>query len=106
MALPPDTSCDGNPARGVTLIWLETEVEMARFNPAPPDKYADKTYADKTAVPAGAPTDQEDDLENGLEGTFPASDPVSAAQPAHAADLRKTPPSDAGERSATAWWGS
>lgn len=78
---------------------IETEVEMARFNPAPRDK-----YADKTVVPAGAPAPEEDDLEMGLEDTFPASDPVSAAQPARVTDVRKTRVADAGET--TAWWGS
>lgn len=72
---------------------------MARFNPAPRDK-----YAEKTAVPAGAPAHDEDDLDNGLEGTFPASDPVSAAQPAHVTDVRKIRPADTGETQA--WWGS
>lgn len=48
---------------------------MPGFNPAPPDKYAD------TSPPRGRATDQTDALEDGLEGTFPASDPVSATQP-------------------------
>jgi hypothetical protein len=47
-----------------------------KFNPAPVDKHA----ADpKQAVRADK--DQHDKLEQGLEGTFPASDPVSVTQP-------------------------
>ena len=38
-----------------------------KFNPAPKDKHAE---------------DPNDKLDKGLEGTFPASDPVSSAQPA------------------------
>lgn len=56
---------------------------MPRFNPAPPDKYADDTAA---ASKVAADRIADDELETGLEGTFPASDPVSAAQPAHASD--------------------
>jgi hypothetical protein len=49
---------------------------MARFNPAPPDRYADNVEV----LPR---VDRHPyDLESGLEDTFPASDPVSAAQPA------------------------
>ena len=48
-----------------------------KFNPAPKDKHAeDPKQAQKS--------DKEihDRLDKGLEGTFPASDPVSSAQPA------------------------
>jgi hypothetical protein len=45
------------------------------FNPAPHDKHADDP---KQAVQAD---EQHKKLEKGLEGTFPASDPVSETQP-------------------------
>ena len=48
-----------------------------QFDPAPFDKHAvdiqDAAAADRQA---------HEDLKNGLVGTFPASDPVSATQPA------------------------
>ena len=44
------------------------------FNPAPPDKHADDL---REALAA----DRHAKLDTGLEDTFPASDPVSAAQP-------------------------
>ena len=48
-----------------------------KFNPAPHDKHA----ADpQEAMRADRETHEK--LEKGLVGTFPASDPVSAAQPA------------------------
>jgi hypothetical protein len=48
-----------------------------KFNPAPHDKHA----ADpREAMRADRETHEQ--LEKGLVGTFPASDPVSAAQPA------------------------
>lgn len=51
---------------------------MARnFNPTAFDKHADDP---KTAATADKKARQE--LDNGLKDTFPASDPVSAAQPA------------------------
>lgn len=46
------------------------------FNPAPPDKYAEDP---EEALRADRETHSR--LETGLVGTFPASDPVSAAQP-------------------------
>lgn len=48
-----------------------------KFDPAPTDKHADDPQA---AVKADKAT--HDKLEKGLEGTFPASDPVSITQPA------------------------
>ena len=48
-----------------------------KFNPAPPDKHA---VDPAEAVRADADTHAR--LEAGLMETFPASDPVSAAQPA------------------------
>ena len=48
-----------------------------KFNPAPVDKHAVNT---KDALKADAKT--KEDLHAGLVGSFPASDPVSATQPA------------------------
>jgi hypothetical protein len=48
-----------------------------KFNPAPHDKHA---VDPKEAVKADKEAHSR--LEKGLEGTFPASDPVSATQPA------------------------
>ena len=48
-----------------------------KFNPAPHDKHA----ADPREA-ARADRETHEKLEKGLVGTFPASDPVSAAQPA------------------------
>jgi hypothetical protein len=49
---------------------------MARFDPAPHDKYAEPINS------FGTDGRRRDDLESGLENSFPASDPVSATQPA------------------------
>lgn len=47
-----------------------------KFNPAPPDKHA------TDAKPSGSRDKAKDDeLEKGLKDSFPASDPVSPAQP-------------------------
>ena len=48
-----------------------------KFNPAPHDKYADNP---RDALLADRKMHER--LDAGLEGSFPASDPVSAAQPA------------------------
>ena len=48
-----------------------------KFNPAPHDK-----HADDPAEALKADRDTHKKLEEGLMDTFPASDPVSAAQPA------------------------
>ena len=48
-----------------------------KFNPAPTDKHAEDP---RQAIKADKETHKE--LEKGLKGTFPASDPVSATQPA------------------------
>lgn len=48
-----------------------------KFDPAPFDKHA----ADPREA-AAADKQAQEDLKNGLVGTFPASDPVSATQPA------------------------
>jgi hypothetical protein len=49
---------------------------MARFDPAPHDKYAEPIGS------MGTDGRRREDLESGLENSFPASDPVSATQPA------------------------
>ena len=48
-----------------------------KFDPAPADKHAEDPKAAAKADKA-----VHDKLEQGLEGTFPASDPVSSTQPA------------------------
>jgi hypothetical protein len=55
-----------------------------KFNPAPHDKHADKPGS---ARPAGR--DRHERLDTGLEDSFPASDPVSVAQPAPSKPHRK-----------------
>ncbi|WP_027574853.1 hypothetical protein [Bradyrhizobium sp. WSM1743] len=58
-----------------------------RFNPAPHDKHADDL---REALAA----DRNAKLDDGLRDTFPASDPVSAAQPTPSkADARAEHPS-------------
>ena len=52
---------------------------MPGFNPAPVDKHADPANTGK-AKPKNKAADSS--LEKGLEESFPASDPVNAAQPA------------------------
>jgi hypothetical protein len=51
---------------------------MAEFNPAPHDKYAESAQV----TPAKPSNHRREELERGLEDTFPASDPVSVLQPA------------------------
>jgi hypothetical protein len=59
------------------------EAHMAeKFNPAPHDK-----HAEKSAHSAKRKTHEE--LDAGLEDSFPASDPVSVAQPASSKPHRK-----------------
>ncbi len=50
---------------------------MSKFDPAPKD-----VHADKTGKPKGGKTQVDKSLEEGLEDTFPGSDPVSVTQPA------------------------
>ena len=52
---------------------------MPSFNPAPVDKNADPANTGKSKA-----RHKKDDssLQQGLEGSFPASDPVNVAQPA------------------------
>ena len=52
---------------------------MAGFNPAPHDKYADPANTGRARHTRKV---ADTSLEQGLEETFPASDPVNAAQPA------------------------
>jgi hypothetical protein len=52
------------------------DVMAEKFNPAPADKHAaDPKQAQKSDK------EMHEKLDKGLEGTFPASDPVSSAQP-------------------------
>jgi hypothetical protein len=53
------------------------DVMAEKFNPGPTDKHA----ADPKAAQK-ADKQIHDKLDKGLEGTFPASDPVSSTQPA------------------------
>ncbi len=65
-----------------------------KFNPAPPDK-----HAVDPAEAIRADRDADAELEKGLKDTFPASDPVSAAQPAPSTadrDPRKAAADDGG----------
>jgi len=73
-------------------------VPRVGFNPAPRDKYAE-------SGPPPHPLDENDDLVEGLIDTFPASDPVSAAQPAHAADRTKAA-AGAADAAPKSGWGS
>ena len=61
-------------------VELQNPMEAAmadKFDPAPKDKHAaDPKEAQK------ADKEMHDKLNKGLEGTFPASDPVSTVQPA------------------------
>lgn len=50
---------------------------VEKFNPAPFDK-----YAENPAASASADHEMHGRLSSGLEGSFPASDPPSVAQPA------------------------
>jgi hypothetical protein len=54
---------------------MEEESMAQTFNPAPYDKHADDL---RQALAA----ERHSKLDTGLEDTFPASDPVSAVQPA------------------------
>jgi hypothetical protein len=47
-----------------------------KFDPAPADKHAGKSPVKKRRGPPAR-----DELEKGLEESFPASDPVSSTQP-------------------------
>jgi hypothetical protein len=58
----------------VNFAWRCTMSD--KFNPAPRDK-----HAAKTGKAANAERDEHDKLDAGLVGSFPASDPASAAQP-------------------------
>jgi hypothetical protein len=50
------------------------EIMAETFNPAPHDKHADDLHEALAA-------DRQSKLDAGLKDTFPASDPVAAAQP-------------------------
>ena len=54
---------------------------MSKFDPAPKD-----VHADKPGKPKGGKALADKSLEEGLEDTFPGSDPVSVTQPAPSKD--------------------
>jgi hypothetical protein len=56
---------------------VEEIVMAAKFDPAPFDRHAENSNE-----AARADRQVHEDLNSGLVGTFPASDPVSATQPA------------------------
>jgi hypothetical protein len=60
---------------------------MSGFNPAPPDKHADPANTGKARPRTRSEADVS--LDVGLEETFPASDPVNAAQPAKSSPGRR-----------------
>jgi hypothetical protein len=64
-----------------------------KFNPAPHDKHA----ADPREA-AAADRDMHTKLEAGLIGTFPASDPVSAVQPARSKPALRRSRRDRGDQ--------
>ncbi len=63
-----------------------------KFNPAPLDKHAETPQAARRKA-------HDHMLDQALEGTFPASDPVSAAQPASKPKAKPEPASKRGARS-------
>ena len=89
----------GNPGNSAALVRLE-DTMAEKFNPAPHDRYAEDP---KEAERADAELHAR--LEAGLIDTFPASDPVSAAQPAPTKPDKKEPASTAqdNEPNASLW---
>jgi len=70
-----------------------------KFNPAPHDK-----HADDPAEAALADAEMHARLETGLMDTFPASDPVSAAQPAKTKqDKRHAPATQDNDSDGSLW---
>ena len=70
---------------GAPALSRKWRLNMAeKFNPAPHDKHADKTGRARAAD-----RDRHQRLDIGLEDSFPASDPVSVAQPAPSKPHRK-----------------
>jgi hypothetical protein len=69
-----------------TNVGLANEEHMTeKFNPAPADKHA----ADPKQA-AKSDKKLQSELDKGLEGTFPASDPASSTQPAKSKPNKKT----------------
>jgi hypothetical protein len=60
-----------------------------KFNPAPPDKHAANPKQTRKAD-----REQHARLDEGLEGSFPASDPASSTQPANSKPARSESKSD------------
>jgi hypothetical protein len=68
----------GEPAAEAQVGLYKREAELPdKFDPAPKDKHAEDPKKARQADNA-----MHDKLDKGLEGTFPASDPVSTVQPA------------------------
>jgi hypothetical protein len=70
---------------GARVICPWRLIMADKFNPAPHDK-----YADKPGRAGSADRDSHEKLDAGLEDSFPASDPVSVAQPAPSKPHRKS----------------
>jgi hypothetical protein len=75
----PQAKANLEPARFAARcpFWKWRRIMAEKFNPAPHDKHAEDP---REALAADRKTHQK--LQTGLEQTFPASDPVSVAQPA------------------------
>ncbi len=63
-----------------------------KFNPAPLDKHAETPQTARKK-------DRDHTLDQALEGTFPASDPVSVAQPTSKPKTKPEPAGKSGARS-------
>jgi hypothetical protein len=72
-----DFSVSGLPWRTNSVALRTRNIMSSKFNPAPTDKHADDP---KQAVKSDKKLQSE--LDKGLEGTFPASDPPSSTEPA------------------------
>jgi hypothetical protein len=72
--VPPERFAPGSV--GIIQIPEEQAIMAKKFDPAPIDKHAEDP---KRARDADRKIDK--DLDEGLKGSFPGSDPVSAAQP-------------------------
>jgi hypothetical protein len=62
---------------------------MKKFNPAPKD-----VLADKIGKPDKTRTEADESLQEGLEETFPASDPVNLTQPSRSRQDKPTKPKE------------
>jgi hypothetical protein len=77
----------------ITVLFFESGVSSSIFDVAAKSNF-EPTRCGSAAMGTGKSDDDakkarlEEQLEEGLEGTFPASDPVSAAQPAPSLEER------------------